>query len=48
VEGVGDECGELEEEEPQELGGCGTCGGCGASTGAGAGTAGANVVHPRN
>jgi hypothetical protein len=54
VEGVGDECGELEEEEPLELGGCGSCGGCetcgrcGAGTGAGTGTAGIEVVHSRN
>ncbi len=54
VEGMGEECGELEEEEPLELGyegGCCTCCGCfwagiGASAGASASAAGAVVVRP--
>jgi hypothetical protein len=40
VEGVGDECGELEEEEPPELA-FGGCSGAGGSVGGAAGAGGA-------
>jgi hypothetical protein len=50
VEGVGKECGELEEEGPLELGsegGCCTClGCCCAGTGASTSAAGVVIVHP--
>ncbi len=51
VDSVGEECGELDKEDPLELSGwgcCGTCGDCSVGASAGAGASGADVVQPRN